>query len=394
MLNGKNILFGVTGSIAAYKSLEIIRRLTEEGASVTVIMSESACRFVSPLTFEIISGKPVYTDLFEGYVRHINLVKEAHLLMVAPATANTINKCAYGIADNLLCTVWLSYEGPALMAPAMNARMYRNSIVQQNIKSLAQRGVIFVGPESGDLACGEEGVGRMSDVSDVVDTVKCILAQKDLRGHRILVTAGPTRESFDPVRFISNRSSGRMGFAIAEAAHRRGAEVTLISGPSMLKPPRGVSFIPVERATDMEKAVLKKFRKATSAIMAAAVCDYTPSERNKSKIPKKKDFALKLRETPDILQKLGKRKDKRLLIGFAAETGNDKKRAQDKLKRKNLDLIVFNDVTRKGAGFDTDTNIVSLMSRDGDIHDLPLMRKEEIAESILDWIAKHKSKPR
>ena len=394
MLNGKNILFGVTGSIAAYKSLEIIRRLTEEGASVTVIMSESACRFVSPLTFEIISGKPVYTDLFEGYVRHINLVKEAHLLMVAPATANTINKCAYGIADNLLCTVWLSYEGPALMAPAMNARMYRNSIVQQNIKSLAQRGVIFVGPESGDLACGEEGVGRMSDVSDVVDTVKCILAQKDLRGHRILVTAGPTRESFDPVRFISNRSSGRMGFAIAEAAHRRGAEVTLISGPTMLKPPRGVSFIPVERATDMEKAVLKKFRKATSAIMAAAVCDYTPSERNKSKIPKKKDFALKLRETPDILQKLGKRKDKRLLIGFAAETGNDKKRAQDKLKRKNLDLIVFNDVTRKGAGFDTDTNIVSLMSRDGDIHDLPLMRKEEIAESILDWIAKHKSKPR
>ncbi len=394
MLNGKNILFGVTGSIAAYKSLEIIRRLTEEGASVTVIMSESACRFVSPLTFEIISGKPVYTDLFEGYVRHINLVKEAHLLMVAPATANTINKCAYGIADNLLCTVWLSYEGPALMAPAMNARMYRNSIVQQNIKSLAQRGVIFVGPESGDLACGEEGVGRMSDVSDVVDTVKCILAQKDLRGHRILVTAGPTRESFDPVRFISNRSSGRMGFAIAEAAHRRGAEVTLISGPSMLKPPRGVSFIPVERATDMEKAVLKKFRKATSAIMAAAVCDYTPSERNKSKIPKKKDFALKLRETPDILQKLGKRKDKRLLIGFAAETGNDKKRAQDKLKRKNLDLIVFNDVTRRGAGFDTDTNIVSLMSRDGDIHDLPLMRKEEIAESILDWIAKHKSKPR
>jgi phosphopantothenoylcysteine decarboxylase/phosphopantothenate--cysteine ligase len=394
VLNGRNILFGVTGSIAAYKSLEIIRRLTEEGATVTVIMSKSACRFISPLTFEIISGRPVYTDLFEGYVRHINLVKETHLFMIAPATANTINKCACGIADNLLCTAWISYEGPALMAPAMNSRMYRNSIVQENVKSLARRGVIFVGPESGDLACGEEGVGRMSDVSDVVETVKYILAQKDLRGHRILVTAGPTRESFDPVRFISNRSSGRMGFAIAEAAQRRGAEVTLISGPTMLKPPRGVSFIPVERATDMERAVLKNFRKATSAIMAAAVCDFTPSEKSKSKIPKRKDFVLKLRETPDILQKLGKRKEKRLLIGFAAETGNNKKRSQDKLKRKNLDLMVFNDVTRKGAGFNTDTNIVSLMSRDGNIHDLPLMRKQEIAESILDWIAKHKSKPR
>jgi phosphopantothenoylcysteine decarboxylase/phosphopantothenate--cysteine ligase len=392
VLNGRNILFGVTGSIAAYKSLEIIRRLTEEGASVTVIMSESASRFISPLTFEIISGKPVYTDLFEGYVRHINLVQETHLLMIAPATANTINKCACGIADNLLCTVWISYEGPALMAPSMNSRMYRNSIVQENVKSLARRGVIFVGPESGDLACGEEGVGRMSDVSDVVETVKYILAQKDLHGHGILVTAGPTRESFDPVRFISNRSSGRMGFAIAEAAQRRGAEVTLISGPTMLKPPRGVCFIPVERATDMEKAVLKNFGKATSAIMSAAVCDFTPSEKSKSKIPKKKDFVLKLRGTPDILQKLGKRKEKRLLIGFAAETGNDKKKAQDKLTRKNLDLMVFNDVTRKGAGFDTDTNIVSLMSRDGDIHDLPLMRKEEIAERILDWIAKHKSK--
>ncbi len=392
MLNGKNILFGVTGSIAAYKSLDIIRRLTEEGAGVTVIMSESACRFVSPLTFEIISGRPVHTNLFQGYLAHINLVKEAHLFMIAPATANTINKFASGIADNLLSTVWLSYEGPALIAPAMNSRMYRNSVVQQNIKSLARRSVIFVGPESGDLACGEEGIGRMSDVSDIVEAVQYIFAQKDLSGHSILVTAGPTRESFDPVRFISNRSSGRMGFAIAKAAQRRGAEVTLISGPTMLEPPKGVTFIPVERADDMEKAVLKNFRESTSAIMAAAVSDYTPSESRKSKIPKKKDFVLKLRETPDILQKLGQRKGKRLLIGFAAETGNDKKKAKDKLKKKNLDLIVFNDVTQKGAGFDTNTNIVSIISRSGRINNLPLMRKEEVAESVLDWIAQYKNK--
>ncbi len=386
MLNGKNILLGVTGSIAVYKAVEIARKLTEDGANVTAVMTESACRFVSPTTFEAVSGRPVYTNLFEGYFRHINLVKESHLLIVAPASANTISKFACGIADNLLSTTYLVYEGPVLIAPAMNSRMYKKPVVQKNIKELAKSGIIFIGPESGKLACGEDGIGRMAEVSDIIESVKSALTTKDLTGHNILVTAGPTRESIDPIRFLSNRSSGKMGFAIATAAHRRGAKATLISGPAALKPPDGVSFIPVENAADMRSAVSRSFNKSTSVIMAAAVCDFAPSVTSKSKIPKINNLTINLKETPDILKEIGRKKGKRFLIGFAAETGMNIQRAKEKLRDKNLDLIVLNDVTQKGAGFDVDTNIVNIITKKGEITELPLMKKEELADIILDRV--------
>lgn len=388
MLNGRNILLGVTGSIAVYKAVEIARRLTEDSANVTVVMTESACRFVSPITFEAVTGKPVYTNLFEGYFRHINLVKESHLLIVAPASANTISKFACGIADNLLSTAYLVYEGPVLIAPAMNSRMYKKPVVQKNIKELAKSGIIFIGPESGKLACGEDGIGRMAEVSDIIESVKSALTTKDLTGHNILVTAGPTRESIDPIRFLSNRSSGKMGFAIAAAAQRRGAKATLISGPSALKPPDGVSFIPVENAADMRSAVSRNFHKSTSVIMAAAVCDFAPPVTSKSKIPKINNFTINLKETPDILKEIGRKRGKRFLIGFAAETGMNIQRAKEKLGDKNLDLIVLNDVTQKGAGFDVDTNIAAIITRKGEITKLPLMKKEDLANIILDYLLK------
>ena len=387
MLNGKNILLGVTGSIAVYKAVEIARKLTEDGANVTVVMTESACCFVSPTTFEAVSGRPVYTNLFEGYFRHINLVKESHLLIVAPASANTISKFACGIADNLLSTTYLVYEGPVLIAPAMNSRMYKKPVVQKNIKELAKSGIIFIGPESGKLACGEDGIGRMAEVSDIIESVKSALTTKDLTGHNILVTAGPTRESIDPIRFLSNRSSGKMGFAIAAAAQMRGAKATLISGPSALKPPDGVSFIPVENAADMRSAVSRNFHKSTSVIMAAAVCDFASSVTSKSKIPKINNLTINLKETPDILKEIGRKKGKRFLIGFAAETGMNIQRAKEKLRDKNLDLIVLNDVTQKGAGFDFDTNIAAIITRKGEITKLPLMKKEDLANIILDRVA-------
>ena len=391
MLKNKNILLGVTGSIAAYKTVELARRLTGEGAHVSVVMTESACRFVSPLTVETVLGKPAYINLFEGYISHINLVKDCHLLIIAPATANTISKFACGISDNLLTTLWLAYEGPSLIAPAMNSVMYRNPVINKNIKELASMGVQFIGPEAGPLACGEEGTGRMAEVTDIIEAAKSLLSPKDLYGHKILITAGPTREPIDPVRFLSNRSSGKMGFAVAAAAVRRGADVTLISGPSGQKPPKGASFVPVEKAVDMERAVLKAFNKSTSLIMAAAVSDFAPAATGKSKIPKNNIMSMELKKTSDILVKVGKSKGKRLLIGFAAETGRNIGNAMKKLKDKNLDLIVFNDISQEGAGFETDTNIVTLIDRKGKTTDYPLMKKEEIADIILNKLLELKS---
>lgn len=393
MLKGKNILLGVTGSIAAYRSIDLAKRLAEEGANITVVMTESACRFVPSLTFETVLRKPVYTNPFDSYLRHISLVKESHLLIIAPATANTINKFACGIADNLLSTLWLAYEGPVLIAPAMNSRMYKNPIVKKNLRGLVKIGVNFIGPESGNLACGEEGIGRMAEITDIIEAVKSTLTLKDLSGHNILVTAGPTREPIDSIRFLSNRSSGKMGFAIATAAFRRGADVTLISGPTVQKPPKGISFIFTERAVDMENAVLKNLHKSTSVIMAAAVSDFAPSAISKSKIPKANEMTINLKKTPDILQKIGRRKGNRLLIGFAAETGRNIKKAKDKLKIKNLDLIVLNDITQKGAGFDVNTNIVTIIDKKGEITDYPLMKKEEIADIILNKMLKYKREP-
>ncbi|RJQ21478.1 MAG: bifunctional phosphopantothenoylcysteine decarboxylase/phosphopantothenate--cysteine ligase CoaBC, partial [Nitrospiraceae bacterium] len=309
----------------------------------------------------------------------------ADLFIIAPATANIINKLSCGIADDLLSNLYLTHEGPTLVAPAMNHRMYRHPSVQKSIKELQKLGVNFIGPVSGSLACGEEGEGRMTDVSAIVEAAVSVLALKDLSRHNILVTAGPTIEPLDPVRYISNRSSGKMGFAIARAAARRGAKVTLISGPSSLMPPENISFVPVERASEMEAAVFKHLPKATVVIMAAAVADFAPSI-NKSKISKDDIPSINLKKTPDILKKLGDRKGKRLLIGFAAETGKDIESAKGKLKRKNVDLIVLNDVTQKGAGFDVDTNIVTIIDRRGKITDYPLMKKIEVADVILDKV--------
>ncbi|HBH61874.1 MAG TPA: bifunctional phosphopantothenoylcysteine decarboxylase/phosphopantothenate--cysteine ligase CoaBC [Nitrospiraceae bacterium] len=384
MLRDRNILLGVTGSIAAYKSVDIARRLIENGAYVKVVMTEASSRFITPYVFEAVTGNQVCTDLFKEPFNHIHLSKEAHLFIIAPATANTINKLSCGIADNLLSNLWLTYEGPALIAPAMNYRMYRSPIVKKHIRDLKQSGVQFVGPVSGSLACGEEGEGRMVEVPQIVEAAAKALSKKDLTGQHILITAGPTVEPIDPVRYMSNRSSGKMGYAIARAALRRGADVTLISGPSSQEPPEGVSFISVERASEMEAAVFKQFKKATSVIMAAAVSDYSPSDPARVKLRKKDVMSLKLKKNTDILRELGKKKGRRVLVGFAAESGKDIKSAITKLKEKNLDLIVLNDISRKDAGFDVDTNVVTIINRKDRINEYPLMKKIEIADIILD----------
>lgn len=384
MLRDRNVLLGVTGSIAAYKSVDLARRLVANQAHVKVVMTEASCRFITPYIFESITGNQVYTDLFKDPFSHINLSKEAHLLIIAPATANTINKFSCGIADNLLSTLWLTYEGPALIAPAMNFRMYSNRVVKKHILELKQAGAQFIGPASGSLACGDEGEGRMVEVEEIVEAALAALSKKDLAGQNILITAGPTAEPIDPVRYISNRSSGKMGYAIARAALRRGADVTLISGPSSLEPPRGVTFIPVERASEMEAEVFKRFKKSTSVIMAAAVSDYSPTDIAKVKIRKKDEMSLKLKKNADILRELGKKKGGRVLVGFAAESGKDIKSAVAKLKAKNLDLIVLNDISRKDVGFDVDTNEVTLINKKGRIMEYPIMKKIEVAYIILD----------
>jgi phosphopantothenoylcysteine decarboxylase/phosphopantothenate--cysteine ligase len=388
----RNILLGVTGSIAAYKAVEIARRLIEEGFDVRVVMTKAACNFITPLTFEAVTGKPVLTDVFSDPYSHINLSKESHLLLIAPATANTINKFSCGLADDLLSNLWLTYEGQTIIAPAMNHRMYRHPIVQKNIKELRKLGVDFVGPVSGGLACGEEGIGKMSDVSTIVELAITALTPKDLSRHNIIVTAGPTREPIDPVRYISNRSSGKMGFAIAQAAARRGAKVTLISGPTKLQTPENISFVSVEKASEMESAVFKHLPKATAVIMAAAVADFAPLAVNKSKVKKNDISSITLKKTTDILKKTGNIKGKRILIGFAAETGKNIESAKSKLKEKNLDLIVLNDVTQKGAGFDINTNIVTIIDGKGNITDYPLMKKIEVANIILDRMLEFKKR--
>ncbi len=386
MLRDQHILLGVTGSIAAYKSVDLARRFIEKGARVQVVMTGAACRFITPYTFETLTGRPVCTDLFKDPFSHIQLTREADLFIIAPATANTINKLSCGIADNLLTTLWLTHEGPVLMAPAMNFRMYANPIVKKHIKELKKLGVQFVGPESGSLACGEEGEGRMVAVEEIYEAAATALTAQDLKGHTILVTAGPTREPIDPVRFISNRSSGKMGFAIARAALRRGAEVTLVSGPSALTPPGGASFVMVERASQMENEVLKHLKKATTVIMAAAVSDYASPHIAKAKIKRKGDISLKLNVNTDILRKLGKKKGNRILIGFAAESGKDIRSAIGKLTDKNLDMIVLNDISQQDAGFDGDTNIVTIINKNGQTTDYPKMTKIEVADEILDGI--------
>lgn len=387
MLSGKNILIGVTGSIAAYKAVELIRRLKDEGAATRVVLTEAACRFVSPLTFEAVSDLPVEINMFHDPFSHITLAKESDIFIVAPATANSISKFATGIADNLLTTVWLVYSGPAVIVPAMNWKMYENSIIQKHINYLKEREITFIDPVVGDLACGDkEKIGRMAEVSDIIESLHSLLSEKDLSEHKILITSGPTREPLDPVRFISNRSSGKMGFALARMALRRGAEVTLISGPTCEKPPAGASFIKVETSQELENAVKTTISGHTVLIMAAAVADFKPSATRSSKASKADMLDLHLEKTTDILQEIGKQKGDMIVIGFAAETGKAIDKAKEKLKRKNLDLIVLNDITQDGAGFDVGTNIVTLIDKEGVFKDYPLMKKEEVANIILTKI--------
>ena len=390
MLRNKSILLGVTGGVAAYKSLDLIRRLREEGSSVTVIMTGAAKNFVTPLSLEVASGQRVYSDLFSDPMSHITLPANADIFVVAPATANIIGKFANGIADDLLSTCLLSFIGRTVIVPAMNWRMYENPVFQKNLKTLLSLGVIQVGPEKGSLACGEEGIGKMADVPDIIESLKSAFANKDLLGERILVTAGPTREHLDPVRFFSNRSSGKMGYAIARSALRRGAEVTLISGPSSLDKPKGVHFISVETAEEMFSAVAGKLPSSTVLIMAAAVSDFMPEEMSPMKLEKSEKLILHLKCSPDIIAAAGKKKKKPFIIGFAAETGRKTDNAKKKLKQKNMDMIIFNDVTEAGAGFDLDTNRVVIIDSEKEVS-LPVLSKEAVADEILDRMVKIKT---
>ena len=391
-IRDKNIVLGITGGIAAYKACELARLMIKSGANVHVIMTKGAAEFVAPLTLQTLSRNPVHTDLFsltqEAEVGHISLADRADLFVIAPSTANLIGKIAGGIADDLLTTTIMATKVPVLLAPAMNCNMYENPIVQENMNKLKGYGYNFIDSETGELACGYEGKGRMAEPGDIMEEIETILSPKDLKGERIVVTAGPTYEAIDPVRFIGNRSSGKMGYALAKMAVRRGAEVTLISGPSSLLPPRGTRFISVESAEEMRKAVTANLKDATIVIMAAAVADYRPKKATSEKLKKgAASISLDLEKTEDIISEIGRKKGKRLIIGFAAETDNLWANAKKKLKEKNLDLIIANNVKEPGAGFAVDTNIVTIIDNKGTLEALPKMSKDEVAWKVLDRVA-------
>jgi phosphopantothenoylcysteine decarboxylase / phosphopantothenate---cysteine ligase len=391
MLADKKIVLGVTGGIAAYKAAELIRELVRAGARVYVIMTRSAREFVTPLTFQTLSGNPVSTELFslieESEIGHISLADRADILVIAPATANIIGKIAGGIADDMLSTVVLATKAPVLLAPAMNVHMWENPTCRENIQKLRARGYRFIDPEAGELACGYEGKGRLAEVSAITEEIRSLLAPKDLAAETVLVTAGPTEEDLDPVRFLSNHSSGKMGYALARAARRRGAEAILVSGPTSLTAPAGVRTVRVRSALEMREAVFQNFTKASILIMAAAVSDYRPRQKAGQKMKKDSVPAvLELERNPDILWEAGRIKENRILVGFAAETQNLLKNAKEKLAKKNLDLIVANDVSLPGAGFQVDTNIVRLIPRSGKAEKLPLLSKDDLADRILERI--------
>jgi len=392
MLANKTILLGVTGGIAAYKAVELLRLFVKAGAEVHVVMTKSACEFVTPLTFQTLSGNPVHTELFdllqEMEIGHISLADRADLVVVAPATANTIGKVASGIADDLLTTTIMATKAPVLFAPAMNVNMIENPLYRDNQKRLEALGYRFVEPATGALACGWEGKGKLPDPEVLYNQALACLRPADLAGETVLVTAGPTREEIDPVRYISNYSSGRMGYAIAAVARARGARVILVSGPTALSPPSGVEMVGVSSAQQMHDAVMAHRDEATVIVKAAAVADYRPRQRTEQKMKKgsQPTWALEMEKTPDILASLGAMKLKALLVGFAAETTDVLEHAKKKLEQKDLDLIVANDVTCEGSGFDVPTNIVRLLFRDGRDEPLPLMRKEEVADVLLDRI--------
>ena len=395
-LDGRTVVVGLTGGIACYKACEVVRLLVGAGARVRVVMTAGAREFVSPLTLQTLSGQPVATDTFrlteESEIGHIRLADAAEAVVIAPATANLLAKAASGIADDLLTTVLLATRAPVILAPAMNVHMWEHPAVQENLARLVARGARVVGPASGFLACGYEGAGRLADPEDIVEVVRRTLAPRDLEGERLLITAGPTQEPIDPVRYLSNHSSGKMGYALARVARRRGAEVTLVSGPTALTPPPGVRAVQVRTAREMGRAVDEAFSGATAVIMTAAVADYRPCQPLSRKL--KKDAAsltLELERNADILGGLAARKGGQVLIGFAAETHDVAAEARRKLQAKRLDLIVANDVTAPGAGFGSDTNVVRLIDRAGLDETLPVLPKEEVAGRILDWLAAHRA---
>ena len=390
MLRSKTIVLGVTGGIAAYKAAEIASQLTQAGAKVNVIMTEEAVQFISAVTFRALTGRPVVTEMFdlasEFSIEHVSLAKAADIVVIAPATANIIAKLAAGIADEMLCCTVLATKAPVLIAPAMETNMYTNPITQENLSKLRARDFVIVGPATGWLASGKVGLGRLADINDIIGSVRQALGRGgDLTGRHIVVTAGGTQEPVDPVRYLSNRSSGKMGYALAEAARDRGAKVTLISAPASLPEPVGVNVIRVCTAEEMRQAVENVTLQADSLIMAAAVADYRPRKRAKDKIKKgKAGLTLELECTPDIL---GTVKGDFIKVGFAAESSNVLENARAKLKQKRLDLIVANDITASDSGFGTDTNRVTIIDRKGKIDSLPLLPKREVAERVLDEVA-------
>ena len=385
------VVLGVTGGIAVYKACELLRLLQKRGIDVFVVMTQNACRFVAPLTFETLSGHPVAVDTFDRpqtwEVEHIALAKRADLFLIAPATANIMGKMACGIADDMLSTTVMATRAPVLVAPAMNTGMWENAAVQQNVKTLRARGVEIVAPVSGHLACGDNGAGKLEDVAVIAERAcELLFAKKDMEGLRVMVTAGPSREALDPVRYISNRSSGKMGYAIAQAAQKRGAEVTLLSGPVAIEAPQGVKLVPFTTTQELLDRASELAQEQDLLIQAAAPADYRAKEIAPQKIKKHggEPMTFTLVENPDVAATLGKAKRSgQVFVGFAAETNDVLAHARDKLARKNLDMIVANDVTRPGAGFDVDTNIVTLITKDGQ-EALPMMSKAEVAQRILD----------
>ena len=397
------ITLGVTGGVAAYKSAELVRRLQTEGHTVQVVMTRAAREFITPLTFAALSGQKVITDLFaesnsgdanlDSAIEHIAVAQRTDLLLVAPATADTLAKFARGLADDFLSTLYLASTAPVVMAPAMNVNMWQNPATQENLAILRKRGVRIVDPGEGYLACGMTGPGRMAAQEEIVRAVQeALQAGKDLAGETVLVTAGPTCEDLDPVRFITNRSSGKMGYAVAEVAARRGAKVILVSGPTALETPEGVERVNVRTAEEMLRAVQAQFTNATVAVFAAAVADYRPARPAVTKIKRTQDeLTIRLEANPDILATVAKDKGERVVVGFAAETDHVADNARKKLEKKNADLIVANDVTAEGSGFDVDTNIVTIFSRDGRDLPLPRLSKGEVAMRILDEVLRLRS---
>ncbi|HTV59563.1 MAG TPA: bifunctional phosphopantothenoylcysteine decarboxylase/phosphopantothenate--cysteine ligase CoaBC [Verrucomicrobiae bacterium] len=392
------IALGVTGGVAAYKAAELVRRLQQEKLDVQVVMTRGAREFVQPLTFAALTGQKVITEMFgaegaapaniESAIEHIAVAQRIDLLLVAPATADILGKFSHGIADDFLTTLYLATKAPVMVAPAMNVNMWEHAATQANVAALRARGVHVVDPDEGYLACGMTGAGRLAAVETIAGRVRELLGLRhDFAGKTVLVTAGPTREDIDPVRFLSNRSSGKMGYALAEAAQRRGAHVVLVSGPTDLKVPEGVDWVPVRTAEEMRERVVERARETDVVIMAAAVADYRLASVHAQKLKRGAgSLALELEATPDILAELGREKGRRILVGFAAETEHVAENAKSKLERKGADMVVANDVTREGAGFDGDTNIVTFYLRGGEERALPQMNKFDVANRVLDQV--------